>query len=63
MERDMQDLQPQNFIRTVDLENPAQVERLCAKFQCSEIELHEAVRMVGPTQIWVEQWIRWMKMN
>jgi len=59
----MQELQPHGVIRTVDLENSTQVERLCAKFECSEVELREAVHMVGPTQIWVEQWIRWMKMN
>lgn len=59
----MQDLHPQNFLRTVDLDDGAQVTRLCEKFECSESELREAVRMVGPTQIWVEQWIRWMKMN
>ncbi len=58
-----QELQPHNFIRTVDLDNHAQVERLCLKFECSEVELREAVRMVGPTQIYVEQWIRWLKMN
>lgn len=59
----MQESQPSSILRTVNLEDSAQVARLCDKFECSEEELREAVRMVGPTHLWVEQWIRWLKMN
>ena len=58
----MQDSQ-QTFFRTIDLEDSAQVARLCSVYGCSEEELEEAVRMVGPRQISVEQWILGLNSN
>ena len=54
---------PQTSFRTIDLENSEQVARLCSVYGCSEQELEEAVRMVGPRQISVEQWIRGLNSN
>ena len=59
----MQDDPTHSIPRTVNLDDSTQVARLCDKFECSESELREAVRMVGPTHLWVEQWIRWLKTN
>lgn len=59
----MHDVHSPHVLRTIDLDDSSQVAKFCQKFECSEVELREAVRMVGPTQIWVEQWIRWLKMN
>lgn len=53
----MQDM-PQTFFRTIDLEDRAQVAKICRMYQCTEQELEEAVRMVGTMQFSVEQWIR-----
>jgi hypothetical protein len=60
--RHMQDM-PQTFFRTIDLEDSAQVAKLCHMYQCTEQELEEAVRMVGPMQFSVEQWIRGLSSN
>ena len=58
----MQD-SPPTFFRTIDLDDSTQVARLCNIYGCSEQELEEAVRMVGPMQISVEQWILGLNSN
>ena len=58
----MQD-SPPTFFRTIDLDDSTQVARLCSIYGCSEQELEEAVRMVGPMQISVEQWILGLSSN
>lgn len=47
------------FARAIDLDNATQVSQWCDRLHCTENVLREAVGMVGPDYVLVEQWVRW----
>jgi len=45
--------------RIVDLSDHDQIAKWCADLGCTEAQLREAVRIVGPDHMFVQQWIKW----
>lgn len=48
--------------RIVDLSDGGQVAAWCADLECTEAELREAVRVTGPSHMFVQQWIKWLRL-
>ena len=53
----------QDSVRVIDLNDSAQIAQWCRDLGCTEIELREAVRMVGPSRMSVQQWIAWLHLR
>jgi hypothetical protein len=56
------DAQPQNPHRIVAPSDRGQAANWCADLGCTEVELREAVRMAGPSHMFVKQWIQWLRL-
>ena len=53
----------QDSVRVIDLNDSAQIAQWCRDLGCTEIELREAVRMVGTSRMSVQQWIAWLHLR
>lgn len=49
------------FARDIDLADSEQVADWCKRMRCTETLLREAVRMVGPSYVLVDQWVTWQR--
>ena len=56
------DEQSGNPHRIVDLIDSGQVATWCADLECTEAESREAVRVAGPSHMFVQQWIKWLRL-
>jgi len=53
----------ERIARVIDLTDKEQVAEWCARLECTQAVLKEAVRTVGPGFVLVQQWISWRNLR
>ena len=48
--------------RIVDLSDRGQIASSCTDLGCTEPQLREAVRIVGTDRMFVQQWVKWLRL-
>ena len=46
----------------VDLSDRGQIASWCVDLGCTEAELREAARITGPSHMFLQQWIKWLRL-